>query len=218
MQLVCAYPDSVRRVSPPKTTMPNTLAALPSNQYATLLDVVLGKLLDFPSAAAVASASDTLPALACSIAALVRRGCVDFHRTECRTDGRDERVDAGMADRIGELRHWLHEKRRRERRGAAVRSCGRVLNMEAIGGEGQRAVQKSEGEKQQVVMSSTLAFRWFEGPTARQARIPAYSVDKRKARPTRHRRNCITRPSPAKIAVGQRGCHVCCVMFPASTP
>jgi hypothetical protein len=26
------YPDSVRRVRPPKTTMPNTLAALPSSQ------------------------------------------------------------------------------------------------------------------------------------------------------------------------------------------
>lgn len=40
--------------------MPKTLAALPNSQYATLLDVVLGKLLDFPSAAAAASASETV--------------------------------------------------------------------------------------------------------------------------------------------------------------
>jgi hypothetical protein len=40
-----SYPDSVKRVSPPNTTIPNTLAALPSNQYATDLDVVSGKNL-----------------------------------------------------------------------------------------------------------------------------------------------------------------------------
>lgn len=38
-------PDSVSRVSPPKTTIPNTLAALPSSQYATLLSDVSGKYL-----------------------------------------------------------------------------------------------------------------------------------------------------------------------------
>lgn len=37
------YPDSVRRVSPPKTTIPKTLAALPRSQYATLLSDVSGK-------------------------------------------------------------------------------------------------------------------------------------------------------------------------------
>ena len=36
-------PDSVRRVRPPKTTIPKTLAAEPSNQYATLLLLVFGK-------------------------------------------------------------------------------------------------------------------------------------------------------------------------------
>lgn len=40
---VTAYPDSVSRVNPPKTTIPNTLAALPSNQYPTTLLVVSGK-------------------------------------------------------------------------------------------------------------------------------------------------------------------------------
>jgi len=29
------YPDSVRRVRPPRITIPKTLAALPNNQYAT---------------------------------------------------------------------------------------------------------------------------------------------------------------------------------------
>lgn len=37
------YPDSVRRVRPPKTTMPKTLAALPSSQYATALELESGK-------------------------------------------------------------------------------------------------------------------------------------------------------------------------------
>lgn len=40
-----AYPDSVKRVSPPKTTMPKTLAALPRSQYATLLFDVSGNIL-----------------------------------------------------------------------------------------------------------------------------------------------------------------------------
>ena len=37
------YPDSVNRVKPPKTTIPKTLAALPSSQYATILSLDLGK-------------------------------------------------------------------------------------------------------------------------------------------------------------------------------
>jgi len=42
---VYTYPDSVSRVRPPKMTMPKTLAALPNNQYATVLLDVAGKLL-----------------------------------------------------------------------------------------------------------------------------------------------------------------------------
>lgn len=34
----------MRRVNPPKTTIPNTLAALPNNQYATALELTSGKL------------------------------------------------------------------------------------------------------------------------------------------------------------------------------
>lgn len=40
------YPDSVSLVSPPNTTIPNTLAALPSSQYATTLSLISGKYLD----------------------------------------------------------------------------------------------------------------------------------------------------------------------------
>jgi hypothetical protein len=129
-----AYPDSVRRVKPPNTTMPNTLAALPSSQYATLLEVVLGKELDLASLLVAASPSITLSAFAPSMVALLRRGCVDFHRTDCRADGRGEDRVAETADRIGdcELRHGLQVKRRRDSRGAAVRSCGSTWNIEAM--------------------------------------------------------------------------------------
>jgi hypothetical protein len=41
------HPDSVKRVKPPKMTMPNTLTALPRSQYATDLSLVSGKPL-FP--------------------------------------------------------------------------------------------------------------------------------------------------------------------------
>ena len=39
-----AYPDSVRRVQPPKMMIPKTLAALPNSQYATTFEVLGGKL------------------------------------------------------------------------------------------------------------------------------------------------------------------------------
>ena len=41
--LSATYPDSVSLVRPPKTTIPNTLAALASSQYATLLLLTSGK-------------------------------------------------------------------------------------------------------------------------------------------------------------------------------
>ena len=43
MDSVDLYPDSVRRVRPPNTTIPKTLAALPNSQYATAFWLVLGK-------------------------------------------------------------------------------------------------------------------------------------------------------------------------------
>jgi hypothetical protein len=114
--------------------MPNTLAALPSSQYATVFDVVLGKVLDFPSVLGAASASIAPPAFGPSMIALLRSGWVDFHLTDCRTDGRGDAREAEMAARIGELTHAVHTKNRRERRGATVRSCGNVWNIEAITG------------------------------------------------------------------------------------
>lgn len=42
-----SYPDSVRRVKPPNTTMPNTLAALARSQYATAFELVSGDRDDF---------------------------------------------------------------------------------------------------------------------------------------------------------------------------
>jgi hypothetical protein len=124
----------VRRVKPPNMTIPNTLAALPNSQYATLFELVLGKEPDFPSAFVAASASILPPAFDASMVALIRRGWVDFHLTDCRTEGRDEHREAERADRSGELGQGLHTNRRRERRGAAVRSCGNAWYIEAIRG------------------------------------------------------------------------------------
>jgi len=53
---VMLRPDSVSRVRPPNTTMPKTLAALPSSQYATPLELVLGKDRDLVAAIASDSA------------------------------------------------------------------------------------------------------------------------------------------------------------------
>ena len=53
------HPDSVRRVNPPKTTMPKTLAALPKSHHATDLSLILGKLdlaLTAPSSTAFVTA------------------------------------------------------------------------------------------------------------------------------------------------------------------
>ena len=57
------YPDSVNRVSPPKTTIPKTLAALPSSQYPTILLVVAGKnaVLAFALASPNGAAPDAEP-------------------------------------------------------------------------------------------------------------------------------------------------------------
>lgn len=65
--------------------------------------------------------------------ALLCSGWVDFHLTDCRAEGRDaDDRDAAMAERTGALRHGLHTKSRLERRGAAVRSCGKAWNIDAI--------------------------------------------------------------------------------------
>jgi hypothetical protein len=97
------------------------------------LDDVLGKLLEraCPFAAPASSAPSTWDAVR---VALLRNGCVELHLTDCATDGRGaEDREATTAERMGALRHGLHTNSRRERRGAALRSCGNAWNMEAMG-------------------------------------------------------------------------------------
>ena len=115
-----AYPDSVSRVRPPNTTMPKTLAALPNNQYATLLELVLGKLLEFPVLLAAASPSTEASLAPEIVAALFLSIWVDFHLVAFKT----ESVVRGglMAGQKGELGHGRQTKRRLVRRGAATRS------------------------------------------------------------------------------------------------
>jgi hypothetical protein len=126
--------------------MPKTLAALPSSQYATLLDDVSGQLLVLPRAPWAAAASVVPSTLDAPIAALLRSGWVDFHRTDCVREGwgaEDREVKIDRASGL-ELRHGLHTNRRRERRGAAVRSCGNAWNMDAIAARGGG---KSDGRR-----------------------------------------------------------------------
>jgi hypothetical protein len=116
--------------------MPKTLAALPSSQYATLRELVSGQLLLFAllfaPPLARASAID-----ASAGATLLLSGCVDFHLTDWRTDGWRGDVRTGKA-RAGELRQGRHTNRRRVRRGAAVRSCGKAWKTEAMAVRGRR--------------------------------------------------------------------------------
>lgn len=115
-------------------TIPKTLAALPSSQYATLLDDVLGKLLDLALAWAVASAKAALSALEASmIVVALRSGCVDFHLTDCRTVERGiAHREAAPAGRSEELRQGAMTKSLLDRRGAAVRSWGNAWKMQAM--------------------------------------------------------------------------------------
>jgi len=117
-------------------TMPKTLAALPSSQYATLLEDVLGKELEracpFAASASIApSACDVV------IVALLRSGWVDFHLTDCAMFGR---AGGDRETANGALRHGRHTNSRRDSRGAAVRSCGNAWNMDAM------AVRRVKGE------------------------------------------------------------------------
>jgi hypothetical protein len=115
------YPDSVSLVRPPNITMPKTLAALASSQYATLLSLVSGKelgralLFALSAAAAAATASD----------ALFSTGSVLCHRTVWAMDGLPHGAARGKAEnagRAGAFGHGLLAKKRRARRGAAVLS------------------------------------------------------------------------------------------------
>jgi hypothetical protein len=99
------------------------------------LDDVLGKLLEracpfAAPASAAACAGDALRV------ALLRKGCVELHLTDCEMDGRgaeDRAAATATAERWGALGHGLHTNSRRERRGAALRSRGMVVSIEAMG-------------------------------------------------------------------------------------
>jgi hypothetical protein len=113
--------------------MPKTLAALPSSQYATVLEDVFGKLLAraWPFTASASIAPSACGAL---MVALLRNGWVDFHLTDCEMFGRGAGDrEAANAERAGALRHGLHTNSRRESRGAADCSCGNAWNMDAMG-------------------------------------------------------------------------------------
>ena len=116
--------------------MPKTLAALPSNQYATLLSLVFGQLEERPRLFAVASARAETSACAAPAVVLLLSGWVDFHLTERRTDGRDADADAdargARVGRRGELAQGRLTNSRRVSRGAAVLNWGNVWNIEAM--------------------------------------------------------------------------------------
>lgn len=114
------YPDSVNLVNPPNTTMPKTPAALPSSQYATFLSLVLGQLEDLPVLFEAASAIADASRWAVPVVALLFSGRVDFHRTDCKTEGRDAGVRAEKEGRSGGLAHGRLTNSRRVSRGAAV--------------------------------------------------------------------------------------------------
>lgn len=115
----CTYPDSVRRVRPPKTTMPKTLTALPSSQYATDLELVSGK--DLVLLLVPAASSEVCSRVGEGAAAAVFFVLLVFkHRTEgkeeevgvrnsrsirARCTAEESSVD-GAFDWPFDLRHW----------------------------------------------------------------------------------------------------------------
>jgi hypothetical protein len=97
--------------------MPKTLAALASNQYATVLSLVSGKADAFSlfSVAADASAS--------TLGAAAPADTVDCHLTTFVIEGWRYAVAVGTVEIAGRkvaLKHGRGASRRRERRGAAV--------------------------------------------------------------------------------------------------
>lgn len=114
----CTYPDSVRRVRPPKMTIPKTLAALPSSQYATDLEFSSGndELLASSLTLLARSAASSRVGAAVLLALLV----VFKHRTEKEAGARNSRSvrvrwrgDSSVDEAFDcpfDLRHWRHTK------------------------------------------------------------------------------------------------------------
>lgn len=134
-----AYPDSVRRVNPPRMTIPNTLAALPNNQYATRGLETWGKELSFAFVAdAFAFVAD---AFACRAKELRFRpkfakgedgATVDCDRKALRKAVCPMDLYCGLATAAGEMRgiaegfctQSLQVKKCRESLGAALLKSG----------------------------------------------------------------------------------------------
>jgi hypothetical protein len=150
------YPDSVNLVSPPKTTIPNTLAAEPKSQYATVVEEVSGKNPLFGRALSAAleivllndfngveffgifvfGAFDPWGSTA---AELLNRIAWERFALSVRDTGREY------------FMHWWQTKKSLERRGAARRSPG---NSEAI-----EVVVRPRKEKEKVQDGSILILK-----------------------------------------------------------
>lgn len=138
--------------------MPKTLAALPSNQYATIFRLLFGKKLLFLTSVA-AFWTGLVPIDLLKAPSGVWAGfAVDCHRTAPRMGlwRRWERSGGGTADFAG-LTARLQAKKSRERRGAARLKAGKAWKIEAMAGGRRGGVAKSH-----------LKLRWFDSSEAVQ--------------------------------------------------
>lgn len=129
------YPDSVSRVNPPNTIIPNTLAALPRSQYETLFEVTEGNR-DF--VAAVSSAAVVKKDFGIFAVVLFGRNDerivelyrIDFPKGSFPKRWRDEAIKLRL------WRHWRQVKsslRNRDFVGACLSTvAGRVIGGIAV--------------------------------------------------------------------------------------
>lgn len=138
-----AHPDSVSLVHPPNTTIPNTLAALPRSQYATIFSVTSGNR---------GSLLEPLPILRLRLArgeelmlsvALADDKTVDLvlkARANLAWKGCVHPFDRGFS-LVGSFfcRHWRHVKNSRESRGALTLKVAKTWDAGVILKESIRA-------------------------------------------------------------------------------
>jgi hypothetical protein len=154
--------------------MPKTLAALPSNQYATLLELVFGQLLDLAPLAAAAAMSEWTAALTLVDVDVDVAAAVDCQRTARSMEEGANEGSGGQGRTCGALAQGRQANSRRVRRGAAVRSCGKAWKTEAMTAEGVVLV---DGEARKA--AAGLLFQWFD----RRARLLRVRVRVRGTRP-----------------------------------